>query len=917
MYCSSKNMKKNRLLDSSNPERKIKSDITFVELWRVITSDAAKEIAVITPPNMIFSRFDFEKFCYICKAIYEHLNIEWPFKNTLSFNNMLRIYRKDYQPITLVAVHEKPYVDETHMYIYVNIQSVLISEHKNLKNQRLLNKKKENNDLKISEKKANFEKLEDPCDIPSELFDINITKDLDFKEVCDIIDGMYKGELPDKSTTIIRSNMGTGKTISSNIFIGDKKFEDLPIIIVIPRKKLGLKQLAELIKLGFFYYEHIEGRTIDLEIYKRIIIQLDSLHKLRGRIGDKSFKYIVYIDEIESVRGHLSNSIHLKDKTEHAGILRDIIRFSTHCIVMDANLSLGTFDFITDHCNRTDYFAYNNSTIREFRQLYLLGGPADMTKRICQDLKDGKKIIVPTNSLTVGEEMIKEIREYILNENLNIKVQLFDSNNDELPDDPSLDPVNVFLKYECCIITPAWQYGNSLTKQHFDRIYAYASACSSDPNEFSQLMHRARIITSKECFLYVDTKVIGKGKLLNLNYNNVREYLKDLGSKSLLDSSHPYILLGGDIINLKFGGIYFDYSNLATYLNSVNEFYHNKNYRNYETQLLAILKYMGYELVDDLTDISFEACQEEREFGKNKRITQQIKKFDEIIPLITATTLSDDQMNDIKIRRDHIKNNQKIETVVEDIEMVNDINEKGEEIIKEVPVKRIILTDPLPITDEETANYAKTKLLDGVKLLPELETIPQKLMEVKNSKFIRKKMNIMIPMFQDFNYISRLKTKRSNLLNERILKFGEYMAIVVNSEIYTEKFKYLAEELQCHSINGTRNSRTSLLIEEEYDEIYDRLIRYQKIYDNKKSDVIAIDKRIDDLENQIEKCSVNEAENKSKIDEQTCVGYIMSKLFSSPIDPANIKNYKCKFDQEQKEIGKLMMTITILRLLGF
>ena len=918
MYCSTKFPKKSKHIDKISLKRTLKSEISFDELWRVITSPQATEIAEISPPDLNYYRFDFDKFHYICKEIYRHLNISWPFGTTMSFNDMLRIYRDEYQPQSEEDVFTRPYIDSTHKYIYINITSNLISEYNENIKQKSLAGKIKNKESAVSLLKQKFDNLRDPCDIDNNLFNINITRDKNFTEVCDILTGMYNDKLPEKSTTIIRSNMGTGKTVSSIKFITNPMFKDSVVIIIIPRKKLGLKQLGELAEQGFYYYENIKDYYINLEKYKKIIIQVDSVARLWGRFKDKNFQYIIYIDEVESVRSHLSNSLYLKEKGGDCSCrLRDLVKFSTHCIIMDANLSAGTFGLITDYCGRNEYFLYNNSTIREERKLYMLGGPNDIVKRLCADLKQGKKLFVPINSLTTAEEMIKEIERYIENENLDVAIQLFDAKNNELPEDPTLDPVNVFGKYDLVIATPAWQCGNSFVKSHFDRIYAYASASSSDPDEFSQLMHRCRIISAKECFLYVDNRVIGYGKILNLPYENLNQFLNDLEKKDIMDATHPYILAGGKVTNLRFGGIYYDKSNVVTYLSSVNEFYRNKYLSDYKERLLSILKYMGYELVDDLTDISEEACKGEKDFNKNKRITKENQKFKDIERLIPATTLSEDEMDNIKVRMDHIKNGKQIKFETYDVKTIECEDENGKTVKMETFEKKEIFVNPEPITEEEKANYEKTKLLDGVNLLPSVENIPQKLLEVKETKPIRRRLTTLMPIFQDFNPLSRLKTKRNNLLMVRNEIAVEYFSIVKGFEIYTDQLNSLTKEMKFNIGRGNIYSNCHLLVEDDYEEIEQKLIEYEKLYESKKLKLIEVDKEIDALEKEIEQYPNKNILVETEKMETDCVHYIMSKIFCSPMDPMNIGNYKEKFDASQKSIGKLTMIITLLRLLGF
>ena len=157
----------------------------------------------------------------------------------------------------------------------------------------------------------------------------------------------------------------------------------------------------------------------------RIICQIDSLLKLR--INEADYKnYILYIDEIDSFIKYLLTSNMKTIQENRILIYSKLIKLIKNChkvFLTDADISNKTIKFIDGIDNVNTLFMKNTYKNYKGIKAYHLFTDKKAIEVILEHARNEESLIVATDSL----DTLKNIREYLENEQTNIKIQYFSS----------------------------------------------------------------------------------------------------------------------------------------------------------------------------------------------------------------------------------------------------------------------------------------------------------------------------------------------------------------------------------------------------------------------------------------------------------------------------------------------------------
>jgi hypothetical protein len=308
----------------------------------------------------------------------------------------------------------------------------------------------------------------------------------------------------------LKSAMKTGKTYALPITFGppskDNKFHC--IIVVYFRISLSKELIAKWKHLGFILYSDIQG-PIDTKKYPRIIVQIDSIHRIQGKSD------LLILDEIESTFSHLCSSKNL-DQQKCFNTLRNYITKTPKVLMADANLTDATVNLFSGKRNKcikilNEYKSFDKVNAQ------IIHTKAALFKSIYDQLDNNKRIVIPTNSKTFSKKIYKLITEKYPDK----KVLLINKDTDK---DHKIE-VAEWINYDILIFTPTILAGVSFDPQHYHVCCAYLSNKSCNAEMSSQMLFRIRNLIDNKMFIYTPNNF--KNSVLPISNTDIEIHLNN------------------------------------------------------------------------------------------------------------------------------------------------------------------------------------------------------------------------------------------------------------------------------------------------------------------------------------------------------------------------------------------------------
>lgn len=311
----------------------------------------------------------------------------------------------------------------------------------------------------------------------------------------------------DTNTLIIHSNVKTGKTKMLKSHIENNNYKN--IIFISFRILFTCEIKSKFDKIHS--YIDIKDKQISLNKYKKIIIQIESLKKI---LIDDDINLLV-LDECESIISQFS-SPYIKDVKLIWSIFIMLLNSSEKIILMDANITKRTVDMISSIKEKKEMCYYKNCYLNLTNdKYYITFNFVIFMSKLVELVNDGKKIVIPTNSLKCAKIIKEKLSEYV-NE-----IILYSSESCDYEKNKHLSDVNDYwCKYKIVIYTPCITAGVSFEKTHFNYVFGYFVNTSCDVYTIYQMLYRVRNISSNETYLMFDI----------FNNNNIQKSfdLKDI-----------------------------------------------------------------------------------------------------------------------------------------------------------------------------------------------------------------------------------------------------------------------------------------------------------------------------------------------------------------------------------------------------
>lgn len=378
----------------------------------------------------------------------------------------------------------------------------------------------------------------------------------DDKLVNQIVDNFIE----ESKVLAIKSFMGTGKTVLVNQILGKlKNLEKFNVLWITHRQTLTKAIFGAFKKFGFKNYMDEQGCLFD---YNRIIVQIDSLHRLFKETendGETLFKKydLVIIDESEGALNHFSSPYLNKNGRDARSIfdqMTDIIDAGEKLLLLDADMHTRTRLLMDRYRNQGVEFIHN-TYVPDLKTLTLTNSEEKYLKKLYGDVEHGLKICIVSMSsdrLTViYDELVKR----------KVKCVIHTSKTDDSLK-TELENVNKFWKqFQCVLYSPVIESGVSFDEHHFDKIYGIVQdgfkTCSQ--RSFLQQLGRIRHCDDKNIYcLYNglrnisnnDDKVIYSLDGDIYTFDDVLGYVKNyefLNGKKILRTHYQLKDIGGAI----------------------------------------------------------------------------------------------------------------------------------------------------------------------------------------------------------------------------------------------------------------------------------------------------------------------------------------------------------------------------------
>jgi hypothetical protein len=314
---------------------------------------------------------------------------------------------------------------------------------------------------------------------------------------------MKEYHFDDTDTICVKAGMGLGKTkMLKKLF---KNYKNKKIVIVSFRVTLDKEYVKNFD--NFQLYSNITESTYDTDIYNNIVVQIDSFHRIRGNID------LLVLDEFTYTSLHLVERVKFKEAVYNT--LEEYIRnIDTKIIVMDALLDAYNIEWFYK-LNRKIYYVENKYEKHNDKIIYNYENKIGVfVESLLDNIKKGKKIIVPTNSKNFLNNLEKKIKCNLPN----IKCKFLDADNS---DDINLENWN---DYDIVGYTPTIVAGISYEMFHFDKCFGYFINISAPASMALQQLFRVRNISDNEIHICVEQK---DSNVYPTNVKEIEEYILD------------------------------------------------------------------------------------------------------------------------------------------------------------------------------------------------------------------------------------------------------------------------------------------------------------------------------------------------------------------------------------------------------
>lgn len=399
----------------------------------------------------------------------------------------------------------------------------------------------------------------------------------------------------DDQLMLVKAEMKMGKSKALFKYLGDRP--GTKVVFVSFRRTFSSEAKDKYSGIGFKSYSDSDvANKINTEQHRRIIVQVESLHRLVVPIVDLDF---LVLDEVESIWSQFSSN-NFSDFYGSFNVFEYLLGAAKKVIAMDANLSDRSARLFAQMFADRSINVYINKFNPNYDHTYYVIDKDTWLARLIDVIKDNN-VAIFTNSLKEANTLKSFLAGYISKSS----IKVYNSKTKESTKLQHFSNVNEYWRrYKCVICTPTVSAGVSFEMEHFSYVFGYFSDLSCNVETCRQMLGRVRSVGSKQ--LYITIVSSEKKYLTNIAEikkslaNNREELVKD--SKALSLVNYTLDRVTGDTL--------YDFDNFALQVIIENIAFDNRSRNRFYKRMLSQLsgKYNGLHIGCTIDSIKIDNC---------------------------------------------------------------------------------------------------------------------------------------------------------------------------------------------------------------------------------------------------------------------------------------------------------------------
>jgi len=302
-------------------------------------------------------------------------------------------------------------------------------------------------------------------------------------------------------TLAICAQMKLGKTKALRRYI-DRYFPvegiDPPVIRFVTFRQTFSRALQDAFPDFTLYSDVPAGVALGAVQCPRLIVQVESLHRLPAPRGADSTADLLILDEVESILAQFNSGLHRNFAAAFA-MFQWMMANARHVVVMDANLSDRTWAVLASMRPQSPPHFHWNQFQRAAGDQYLFTTDLGAwLARLTIELTAGRRVVIPTNSLAEARAIEADVRSKFPDR----AITLYSSEMAPSERARHFAAVHEYWgKLDVLIYTPTCSAGVSFELAHFDVLFGLFTDKSCDVETCRQMLGRVRNLGRREHFI--------------------------------------------------------------------------------------------------------------------------------------------------------------------------------------------------------------------------------------------------------------------------------------------------------------------------------------------------------------------------------------------------------------------------------
>lgn len=305
-------------------------------------------------------------------------------------------------------------------------------------------------------------------------------------------------------TLVVKAQMGVGKTKELAAYLARLEpppgsLEPRPVVRFLTFRQTFSRSLKNHFPDFRLYTDNLPAQ-ITPAAAPRLIIQVESLHRLMSEAAAGVPVDLLILDEVESVLAQFSSGLH-KSFGDAFTVFQWLLATAARVVCMDANVSDRTYRVLERfRPGRPPHFHWNTHARAAGDTVRVTTARDDWLAHLTAALAAGKKVAFASNSLREAKAVVRLVREAHPAK----QVALYSSETPQGVKELHFADVDTYWsQYDMVAYTPTVSAGVSYERAHFDCMYVYLSDLSCDVETARQMLGRVRNLRDREynvCF---------------------------------------------------------------------------------------------------------------------------------------------------------------------------------------------------------------------------------------------------------------------------------------------------------------------------------------------------------------------------------------------------------------------------------